>query len=98
MKYEIIRAEEFSEWLEKQTIKSQVQINNRISLIRLEGYFGSTNILKDGVFELKWKNGCRVYYAYLEEFNVLLLLGGNKNGQDYDIKQAKKILKKYTGN
>jgi hypothetical protein len=27
--------------------------------------------------------------------NILLLLGGNKNGQDKDIKQAKKIFRKY---
>lgn len=98
MKYVVIRSEEFSKWMSKQRIKSQLQINNRISRIRIDGYFGSTNILEDGVFELKWKNGRRVYYAYLKELNILLLLGGNKNGQDYDIKQAKKILKKHTGN
>lgn len=35
-------------------------------------------------------------FAYLAQENILLLLGGNKNGQDYDISQAKKILRKYT--
>lgn len=49
----------------------------------------------DTVWELKWENGRRVYYSYVLESKILLLLGGNKNGQDYDIKQAKKILKEY---
>jgi hypothetical protein len=34
-----------------------------------------------------------VYYAYIPEKKILLLLGGNKNGQDKDIRQAKKILR-----
>ena len=36
----------------------------------------------------------RVYYAYIEEQNILLLLGGNKNGQNKDITRARKILSK----
>ena len=38
----------------------------------------------------------RIYYALVPEANVLILLGGNKNGQDKDIKKAKKLLHKYT--
>jgi len=45
--------------------------------------------------ELKWKNGRRVYYADIPEKKILLLLGGNKNGQDKDIRQAKKIFNKH---
>jgi putative addiction module killer protein len=45
--------------------------------------------------ELRWKNGRRVYYAEIPERNILLLLGGNKNGQDKDIHQAKKLFDKY---
>lgn len=98
MIYATIRTEEFSEWLTKQREKSKLQIRKRISNIELYGHFGSTNILEDGVFELKWKNGRRVYYAYLKELNVLLLLGGNKNGQNDDITEAKKILERYKKN
>ncbi len=38
------------------------------------------------------------YFAYLAEINLVLLLGGNKNGQSKDITQAKKIFKKYIEN
>jgi putative component of toxin-antitoxin plasmid stabilization module len=39
-------------------------------------------------------NGRVIYYVYFEEENILLLLGGNKNGQDKDINRARKILSK----
>ncbi len=96
MRYRVIRTSEFSEWLAKETLKSQVQIEKRISNIEMEGHFGTINDVGDHVYELKWKNGRRVYYVYLLETNILLLLGGNKNGQNYDISKAKKILKEYT--
>jgi putative addiction module killer protein len=66
--------------------------------IQHDGHFGTINDAEDGVFELKWKDGRRIYYVYLQDEDVLLLLGGNKNGQSYDINQAKKILKEYTQN
>lgn len=33
--------------------------------------------------------------SYLPQMKILLLLGGNKNGQDKDIQEAKKILRKH---
>lgn len=96
MRYRTIRTEEFSDWLDGESLKSQVQIEKRISNIELDGHFGTTKELGDMVFELKWKNGRRVYFSYLIEEDILLLLGGNKNGQSKDIVQAKKILKRYT--
>jgi putative addiction module killer protein len=91
-KYTIYNAEEYDEWLEEQPLKSQLQVLDRISHIREDGHFGDHKDVEDGVWELKWKNGRRVYYAYIPEKHILLLLGGNKNGQSKDIKKAKKIL------
>lgn len=98
MRYKTIRTIEFNEWLSNESLKSQVQIEKRISNIELEGHFGISKKVDIEVYELKWENGRRVYYAHLIEENILLLLGGNKNGQSYDISQAKKILKEYTEN
>lgn len=96
MSYKVIRTIEFNKWLEDQPLKSQVQIEKRISNIEIMGHFGIINDVNDEVWELKWKNSRRVYYAYLVESAILILLGGNKNGQSHDIKQAKKILREYT--
>ncbi|NNM43048.1 MAG: hypothetical protein HKM07_01730 [Chlamydiae bacterium] len=93
--YTIYNAPEYDEWLEEQTGKGQVQIRERISHIQDDGYFGDHKDVCDNVWELRWKNGRRIYYAYIPEKKILLLLGGNKNGQDKDIRQAKKILFKH---
>ena len=95
MWYRIFRTKEFKEWFLTESEKSQFQILKRLSLIETVGHFGTKRKVTDFVWELKWKNGRRVYYAYIEKADLLLLLGGNKNGQNQYIRQAKKILEKY---
>ncbi|MGB7127846.1 MAG: type II toxin-antitoxin system RelE/ParE family toxin [Candidatus Rhabdochlamydia sp.] len=68
-------------------------------MIKYDGYFGDhksisyyeKSELKDKVWELRWKDGRRIYYAYIPEKKILLLLGGNKNGQNKDVSKAKTI-------
>lgn len=96
MKYTIIDTDEYRDWFSTQTAKEQVQIEKRLFNIEVEGHFGNCKNLDEGVWELKWENGRRLYYAHIPEHQILLLLGGNKNGQDKDISYAKKILRKYT--
>ncbi len=96
--YRIHRAPEFREWFDEQTEKIKVQIDDRLSKIQDEGHFGDHKSVSDDgeVWELKWKNGRRIYYAYIPEKKILVLLGGNKNGQEKDIRKAKSLYKKYT--
>ena len=93
--YKLFKAPEFEEWYDEQPLKSKLQIDTRFAHIVREGYFGDHKDLTGEVWELKWKNGRRIYYAYLIEQNILLLLGGNKNAQSKDIAQAQKIFRKY---
>ncbi|MBS3904472.1 MAG: type II toxin-antitoxin system RelE/ParE family toxin [Simkania sp.] len=96
-KYNVYETEEYKEWLGEGTLKSQRQIHSRVLKIEEEGYFGHHKYLQGaGVWELKFTDGRRVYYAQVPESNVILLLGGNKNGQDKDIKKAAKIFGKIT--
>ena len=102
--YRILKDPKFGEWLEEQPARTQLQIHKRLSKIEECGHFGDhksvsdyeTGYLKDVVWELRWKDGKRVYYAYIPGKRILLLLGGNKNGQDKDITQAKSIFIKTT--
>ena len=96
--YKFYKTREYQNWLEEETYKSRVQITDRLTKIQTDGYFGDHKPLVDDVWELKWINGRRLYYAYLAEINLVLLLGGNKNGQSKDITKAKKIFKKYIEN
>ena len=95
MRYRLIKTPEYEEWLNGETLKSKVQIADRLEKIESEGYFGLHKDLGGSLFELKWGNGRRVYYAVIPPDNVILLLGGNKNGQSKDIKKAKNILSYY---
>jgi len=89
MKYEIVTAAEFDAWLELQQPKIRTIIKARLDLISI-GHFGDHKRF-EGLIELRWKNGIRVYSFIWGSAVVVALNGGNKNGQDRDIKKAKKI-------
>lgn len=93
-KYLIYWAAEYNEWFNKEPPKSRFQIIDRLGKIEYEGYFGNHKHLDDEIWELKFNDGRRIYYVYLKNSNILLLLGGNKNGQDKDISKAKNIYRK----
>jgi putative addiction module killer protein len=96
MKYTIGMTDEYEEWFNNQTFKSIVQIAERIRKIEYEGYFGDHKSVGENIYELRWKSGRRIYYAIIPISQVLLLLGGNKNGQNKDIKEAEKIYNDWT--
>lgn len=101
--YEVDQTDEFGEWFEQQCLKTQSVISKRIKKIVEYGYFGDfknvseydRGITRNRVFELRWDDGKRVYYGEVDRSYLLLLYGGNKNGQDRDIKEAKNIFLKY---
>lgn len=88
----IVRSSHFISWLEKQDKRIQEKVVFRLERIVVEGHFGFTNYF-DGIIELKWKSGLRIYLTRLKAGVVVVLLGGTKNGQNKDIKRAKKLLK-----
>lgn len=94
----LLRLPEFLEWFEAESSKSQAQVDVRLSRIEESSHFGDSRDLGDGLAELKWKNGRRVYFSMIRDEKdrvVVLILGGNKNGQDKDIRKARKILTTY---
>ncbi len=89
---EIRKTPEFKQWFSKLPEKTQIIINARLQRIEHDSHFGTVNIF-DGLIELKWKTGLRVYTHRMGQRLLIVLLGGNKNGQSKGIRQAKKILK-----
>jgi putative addiction module killer protein len=62
--------------------------------------FRRASFLGDGVSELKFKDGIRIYYAEIGKTIILLLCGGLKNtkaDQNRDIEKAKKYLYDHRG-
>lgn len=102
-RYEINETEEFSDWFDVQSLKTKSIVSKRLKNIIEDGHLGDyknvsledKGITKDRVFELRWKDGKRIYYGKIGSMYLLLLYGGNKNGQNKDIKEAKNIFLKY---
>lgn len=92
VEFNLEKTSEFNEWFEDQTDKIKGLVRVRFSRIEVAGHFGVVNSVGDGVFELKWKIGLRVYFAYLDRKRIVVLLGGTKHGQKADIKKAKNLL------
>nr|NGX45771.1 CRISPR-associated endonuclease Cas1 1 [Chlamydiota bacterium] len=67
----------------------------RLEKISQFGHLGDARYLGESLAELRWLNGNRIYFTRLESKGqtILLILGGNKNGQSKDIAKARRILK-----
>jgi len=77
------------------TPKREAQVEDRLDRIRDHDHFGDSKPLGDGLFELRWKSGLRAYFGYVTDKDgnaVLMLLGGDKDGQSRDIGKARRIL------
>ena len=88
-KYRVLKTDEFEAWLAKQQPKARIQVLARLDLISL-AHFGDHKRF-EGLIELRWKNGIRVYSFMWGDAIVIALNGGNKNAQGKDIKKAIKI-------
>lgn len=85
---------DYDDWFSSLTIKEQVQVDSRLERIKKYSYFGDSRNLNDGLYELRWKNGWRVYFSRITE-GIILLHGGLKNDQEKDIKRARINLRRY---
>ena len=94
MTFTVYSLPKYEEWFQDQTEKSKLQIEKRLDMIKREGHFGHIRDLGDDLFELKFNDGRRIYYIIIPVNNVILLLGGCKNGQDSDIRKAKNSIQK----
>ncbi len=87
--------EPFNDWLDSLDNSVKGKVIARIDRLK-KGLFGNVKALKDGLYELKFKNPAfRIYYAMVGKQVVLLVSGGDKTLQSKDIKQAKEYLEDY---
>lgn len=92
----LLTTADYLEWHRTQSPKVRAQIDARLQNLTLHNYFGRLRQLSSILFELKFNNGNRIYYTekVIDDKTVILILGGNKNGQDKDIRRAQKIAEK----
>lgn len=94
MRYMVFYSAEFEMWYKNKSIKEQLQISKRVYHIEKNGYFGDHQFIDTDLWELRWKNGRRIYYTEIVSSEIVLLCGGNKNGQKQDIQRARNIKSK----
>ena len=87
--FKVLTTSEFDSWLEDLPIKARTIVKARLDMVSIS-HFGDHKRF-DGLIELRWKNGTRVYCFMWGATIVVASYGGNKNGQSKDIKKAKKI-------
>lgn len=77
----------FSEWYNSLDNSQKAAIIKRLQKVE-RGLYGKTRNLKQGLIELKFENGLRIYFIEDGEKIIILLCGGGKNSQSKDIKKA----------
>lgn len=95
-KVSFLKLLDYAIWYDCQTAKTKAQIDNRLLKIRDFGHYGYVRKLSLVLFEIKFNNGNRIYYTekIINGKVLILILGGNKNGQGKDIKKAQKTAEK----
>lgn len=89
MKGEVKTLPNFDEWLDGLDQSPEVRVLARISRLREDAYLGDHKRF-EGLLELRFDNGLRIY-ALEHAPNLYLLLGGGKRGQARDIERAKAL-------
>ena len=87
----------FTEWFESIRDKvTQQRIDKRLARLE-DGNFGDFRSVGGGVFELRLRfgPGYRIYFGQIENTLVLLLCGGDKQSQKWDIESAKTYWREY---
>jgi putative addiction module killer protein len=85
----------FSDWISNlKDITARDMIDKRLERVRL-GNYGDCKSLGEGIFELRFASGLRIYFAEIGSVIVLLLCGGNKKSQIKDIARAKEYWREF---
>lgn len=83
----------FGEWYDGLTDKlTKLTIFKRIERVKM-GNLGDCKPVGEGVSELRFISGIRIYYAEIDRVIILLLCGGDKSSQVKDILKAQEYLK-----
>jgi putative addiction module killer protein len=83
--------EPFTEWLDSLDVQTRARVRVRIDRLE-DGLFGDVKPIGEGISELRldFGPGYRVYFGQVGD-RIHLLLGGSKQGQNANIRLAKKF-------
>ena len=82
----------FNEWQNSLQKTDKLIVYKRLERLKL-GNYGDYKSVGDGILELRFNQGFRIYFAEIDNIIVLLICGGDKSTQQKDIEKAKAIKK-----
>lgn len=87
---------EFEDWYDSLQELEKSRVDARLDRLKC-GHLGAWRFLGGGLYELKWKNGMRIYYSSRRDLDLLVILlwGGFKSRQRLDIDKARRLRGKY---
>ncbi len=87
---------EYRRWFWRQDERIRRLIVGRFYFVRHAGDFGDSRHLGEGLVELRWRIGVRVYCSVkrVGGADILAVWGGSKRGQRRDIEKARAIKKR----
>lgn len=90
------RTRQFGRWYEGLPAGHQARVDARLDEM-MSAHFGDSRSLGEGLLELRWTNGLRVYYSRkrISGIDVLVLWGGFKGSQERDIAKARRLKERY---
>ncbi|MCL2009781.1 MAG: hypothetical protein FWG71_04460 [Synergistaceae bacterium] len=79
----------FLHWFDSlRNLTTKDDIRSRLNRVKL-GNYGDCKSVGEGVLELRFRSGVRIYFSEIGGIVVLLFCGGDKNTQDEDVTRAK---------
>jgi len=94
--YFIEKTTDFDKWFRKlKDLRAKAKILVRIQKLEQDEHFGDCEPVGDGIRELKinYAKGYRVYFTEKDGKIIVLLIGGDKSTQQFDVQRAKEIWK-----
>lgn len=87
----------FLEWVERYDEAIQLLVFSYVGRVANDGAQNNVKNLKGGLFEIKINKGpgYRVYFSYVADGAILLLVGGDKHTQSRDIRLAREYWRQY---
>lgn len=87
-------------WLKGLDSQTRKRIQNRLTRIEEDDYFGDFKQIDENISELRFSfgSGYRIYYSEIGDLIVLLLNSGDKKMQSKDIATAKEYFEIWSKN
>ena len=85
----------YTKWFDRLDATLRRAVQRRLRAIEENDHFGERQSLRGGLYELKFRQAIRIYFAEIDDQVVLLSGGSGKRNQNREIAKARRRLKDF---